>query len=144
MLLVAVGLLAWVPQPAPRYAEQGVRRLAVHGPRCEYGDEFYGGAYELLPDGVFEVAIRKPLGIGFEEDGPIVGKSGVSVNALVEGGNAAKGVSVWTNVAGKNEVKEGKVQVGDKLVGVTAIQYSAWLGGRTVASCVAPPVALLT
>ena len=62
-----------------------------------------------LPEGVFEVQIAKPLGIQFEEDGPVPGKNGVSVTALVDGGNAAKAGDM--------------IQVGDKLVGVTAVQF---------------------
>ena len=44
----------------------------------------------------------------FEEDGPIIGKSGVSVIGVVVGGNAKK---------------DGTVKEGDKLVGVTAVKY---------------------
>ena len=81
--------------------------------RADYGDNFYIGTDGPLPEGVFEVAIEKPLGIQFEEKGPVIGKSGVKVIGLVDGGNAKKC---------------GKVEAGDELVGVTAIQYvgSKW------------------
>ena len=80
--------------------------------RCDYGDFFYDGHWEPLPEGVYEVRISRPLGLGFEEDGPIIGKSGVSVNTIVEDSNAARST----------------VEVGDKLVGVTGIKYvgSKW------------------
>jgi C-terminal processing protease CtpA/Prc len=86
----------------------------------EFGDKFYTGATEPLPDGVFEVAIERPLGIQFEEVGPVIGKSGVSVIAVVDDSNAAK---------------QGDVQVGDKLVGVTAIQFVGAKWERKMFSC---------
>lgn len=57
-----------------------------------------------LPQGVYEVALAKPLGIIFEE---INVGSGVYVQDLVEGGNAQR---------------SGKIQKGDVLVGITAIK----------------------
>jgi hypothetical protein len=57
-----------------------------------------------LPKGLSEVKLKKPLGIVFEEfdNGP-----GVFVKDLVAGGNAAK---------------SGLVQIGDMLVGITAVK----------------------
>ena len=57
-----------------------------------------------LPKGTFEVSMTKPLGIVFEEmeTGP-----GVYVQSLVEGGAAER---------------QGKIQAGDVLVGITAIK----------------------
>mgnify|MGYP001178959626 CR=1 FL=1 len=59
------------------------------------------------------ITLKKPLGIQFEEDGPIVGKSGVVAIGVVDGGSAKK---------------DGTVKPGDKLVGVTAVKYigSKW------------------
>jgi hypothetical protein len=57
-----------------------------------------------LPKGVYEVSMQKPLGIVFEE--MEIGK-GVYVMDLVEGGNADR---------------EGKIQKGDVLIGVTAVK----------------------
>lgn len=64
--------------------------------RAEYPEVFN------LPEGVYEVDLDKPLGVVFEEID--VGK-GLVVIDLVEGGNAEQ---------------SGKIQVGDKLVGITA------------------------
>ena len=83
-------------------------------PRMDYGDAFYQcAAAGSLPADVFEVTLEKPLGIQFEEDGPNFGKNGVSVIGVVDGGSA---------------IKDGTVQEGDKLVGVTAIRFqgSKW------------------
>eukprot|EP00316_Scyphosphaera_apsteinii_P021538 CAMPEP_0119299450 /NCGR_PEP_ID=MMETSP1333-20130426/1532_1 /TAXON_ID=418940 /ORGANISM="Scyphosphaera apsteinii, Strain RCC1455" /LENGTH=169 /DNA_ID=CAMNT_0007300893 /DNA_START=129 /DNA_END=638 /DNA_ORIENTATION=- len=55
-----------------------------------------------LPDGCYEVALERPLGIAFEEVQP--GK-GVLVDYLVEDGNAARA---------------GAIQAGDVLMAVTA------------------------
>lgn len=57
-----------------------------------------------LPKGVYEVSLTKPLGIIFEE---IEAGEGVFVQDLVEGGLAER---------------QGKIQVGDVLVGVTAVK----------------------
>lgn len=57
-----------------------------------------------LPKGVYEVSLTKPLGIVFEE---IEAGKGVFVQDLVEGGLAER---------------QGKIQVGDILVGVTAVK----------------------
>ena len=59
-----------------------------------------------LPDGVYEVALQRPLGIAFEE---VAGglPQGVCVTECVEGGNAAK---------------SGKIQPGDVLIAVTAVK----------------------
>lgn len=94
----------------------------------EYGDNCYEGALDPLPDDVYEVSIQRPLGIGFEECGPIIGKSGVEVVQIVEDSNAARGKQVLKNVGGSNVATDGKVEVGDKLIGVTAIQFigSKW------------------
>ena len=75
----------------------------------EFGDNDYvGAAPGSLPEGIYEVTLCKPLGIQFEEDGPIIGKSGVTAIGVLDGGNAAK---------------DGTVQPGDKLVGVTAVKF---------------------
>jgi len=55
---------------------------------------------------VYEISLSKPLGIVFEEL-DAGGKSGVFVAGLVEGGNAEE---------------QGIVQVGDRLVAVTAVK----------------------
>ena len=100
----------------------------------EFGDRFYMGYnYEgnygppsginELPDGVYEVTLPKPLGIGFEEftagraDG---GGSGVFVNVLVEDGNGAK---------------SGQIAVGDHLVGVTAVRIQGGKFERGMYEC---------
>lgn len=57
-----------------------------------------------LPEGLYEVALNKPLGIVFEEIS--VGK-GLFVKELVDGGNAERC---------------GLVKVGDVLVGITAVK----------------------
>ena len=57
-----------------------------------------------LPDGVFETALPKPLGIAFEELAP---GCGVVVTELVDGGNAAR---------------QGDISPGDVLIGVTAVK----------------------
>lgn len=57
-----------------------------------------------LPDGVYEVRLTKPLGIVFEE---IEFGKGVFVKELVDNGNAAK---------------DGSIQLGDVLVGITAVK----------------------
>ena len=56
----------------------------------------------VLPDGCYEVAIERPLGISFEEVEP---GRGVVVDFLVEGGNAAT---------------QGIIQPGDVLMATTA------------------------
>ena len=57
-----------------------------------------------LPTGCYEVDLDKPLGIIFEE---IEAGKGVFVQDLVEGGLAER---------------QGKIQVGDVLVGITAVK----------------------
>mmetsp|Transcript_1212 Transcript_1212/g.2120 ORF Transcript_1212/g.2120 Transcript_1212/m.2120 type:complete len:218 (-) Transcript_1212:111-764(-) len=57
-----------------------------------------------LPKGVYEVSLTKPLGIVFEE---IEAGKGVYVQDLVEDGLAAR---------------QGKIQPGDVLVGITAVK----------------------
>jgi len=57
-----------------------------------------------MPQGLYEVSLTKPLGIVFEE---VKAGEGVYVQDLVEGGLAER---------------QGKIQVGDVLVGVTAIK----------------------
>jgi len=58
----------------------------------------------VLPKGVYEVALKKPLGIAFEEVEP---GRGVLVTELVEGGSA---------------VEDGTIQPGDILIAVTAVK----------------------
>ena len=110
MLAAMLLSVAWAPTPLSRVAVAARAPL----PRMDYGDGYYiAAAPGSLPDNVFEVTLKRPLGIQFEEDGPIIGKNGVSVIGVVDGGNAAK---------------DGTVQAGDKLVGVTAVQFigSKW------------------
>ena len=57
-----------------------------------------------LPKGTYEVILSKPLGIVFEE---IEAGKGVFVQDLVEGGAAER---------------QGKIQRGDVLVGITAVK----------------------
>jgi hypothetical protein len=101
----------------------------------EFGDNCYEGSLELLPENVYEVSIERPLGIGFEEDGPIIGKSGVSVNQVVPDSNAAKGKTVLRGVDGSNQAVPGKVEVGDKLIGVTAIKFNGAKWERQLFDC---------
>ena len=105
------------------------------GATMEYGDNCYEGALEPLPENVYEVSIQRPLGIGFEECGPIVGMSGVQVNQIVEQGNAWKGKQVLANVGGSNVAVDGKVAIGDKLIGVTAIQFISAKWERKMFDC---------
>eukprot|EP00567_Pseudictyota_dubia_P011517 CAMPEP_0197446080 /NCGR_PEP_ID=MMETSP1175-20131217/11125_1 /TAXON_ID=1003142 /ORGANISM="Triceratium dubium, Strain CCMP147" /LENGTH=231 /DNA_ID=CAMNT_0042977143 /DNA_START=70 /DNA_END=762 /DNA_ORIENTATION=+ len=72
-------------------------------PFADEDKEAYPELFEL-PDGVYEVSMKKPLGIVFEE---VDAGRGVYVTDLVEGGNA--------------EV-QGTVQKGDVLIGVTAVK----------------------
>ena len=57
-----------------------------------------------LPQGLYEVSLTKPLGIVFEE---VEAGKGVYVQDLVDGGLAQR---------------QGKIQIGDVLVGVTAVK----------------------
>jgi len=70
-----------------------------------------------LPKGVYEVSLRKPLGIVFEE---IEAGEGVFVRDLAEGGNAERG---------------GVVRVGDVLVGVTAVKVIGAKWERRLLPC---------
>jgi len=63
-----------------------------------------------FPEGVFEVSLKSPLGIVFEEIE--IGK-GVYVTDLVEGGNAER----YNRQAGDNAIKPG-----DILVGISAVK----------------------
>jgi len=101
----------------------------------EFGDNCYEGSLEPLPENVYEVVIQRPLGIGFEEDGPLIGMSGVSVNMVVEDSNAAKGEQVLSNVGGENKAVAGRVAIGDKLIGVTAIKYQGSKWERVLFNC---------
>ena len=94
----------------------GLRRCSCI--RAEYGDSFYAGHTEPLPDGVFEVALQRPLGIQFEEnDYP---KKGVNVVGLVKDGNAEK---------------SGVIRAGDYLVGVSAVQFRGAKWERQMFDC---------
>lgn len=128
MLFIAALLapLSWhTGTPAFSSLLKPAARAAV---RMEYGDNIYEGALEPLPDNVYEVLLERPLGIGFAEDGPNFGKNGVSVEQVVPGSNAAKGSQIMKKVGGANQAVDGKVEVGDKLIGVTAIKFigSKW------------------
>lgn len=95
----------------------------------EFGDSFYvshdspepygpKGGPAPLPEGVYEISLQKPLGIGFEEnDFP---QRGVKVNMLVGGGNAEKSRAV---------------QVGDQLVGVTGVRLVGAKHERQMFDC---------
>ena len=136
LALYAAAATAWTPAttrviaPPPPCHQHRSTLL-----RMEFGDNCYEGALEPLPANVFEVSIERPLGIGFEEDGPIVSKSGVSVNAIVDGSNSAKGTTVLKNVDGRNQAAPGKVEIGDKLIGVTAIRYVGSKWERELFNC---------
>jgi len=121
--------------PGGRHASpvRGAGRVGL--PTMEYGDNCYEGALEPLPNDCYEVLLERPLGIGFEEDGPIIGKSGVSVNQIVSDSNAARGAQVLKNVDGTNQAVAGKVEVGDKLIGVTAIRFVGSKWERELFNC---------
>ena len=128
LLAPCVLLLAWtVPQrpltvaPAMAAARSVEVAYRASAPRMEFGDSYYQGAAPgTLAEGVYEVFLRRPLGIEFEEDGPFVGKSGVSVIGVVDDSNAAK---------------DGTVQKGDKLIGVTAVQFQGAKWERKLFNC---------
>ena len=132
-LLLLCSSSAWVLPTESR----SVRRTLHSPPPCrmEYGERCYEGAIDPLPENVFEVLVQRPLGIGFEEDGPIIGMSGVSVNQVVEDSHAARGTSVLRCVEGENTAVPGKVMVGDKLVGVTAIRFKGSKWEREMFDC---------
>ena len=103
---------------APSHAPKGslvARRMLGDG--GNFGDVFYMG-YEYappnglsgeLPEGTFEVCLKKPCGIVFEEIGTPSDPKGVKVIDLVEGGNAEA---------------SGAVAVDDVLVGLSAVRFS--------------------
>lgn len=118
---IAPLLLSWTLGGTP--VSSGCRASAH--PRMDYGDFYYNGHWEPLPEGVFEVRICRPLGIQFEEDGPIIGKSGVSVVSVLDGSNAQKAKSL-----------DGmSVATGDKLVGVTGIKFQGSKWERQMFPC---------
>jgi hypothetical protein len=94
-----------------------------------FGEVFYmgyryappNGLGAVLPDGVYEVALPRPdpIGIVFED-----------LDA-----NFAKGVKVIDLVEGGNAEKSGSIQVGDLLVGVSAVPSSA---RSSSATCTTP------
>ncbi|KAG8463104.1 hypothetical protein KFE25_011101 [Diacronema lutheri] len=95
--------------------------------RMDFGDRFYVShdapspwgptdGPEALPDGVYEVALPKPLGIEFEE----LDARGLKVIGVVAGGNAAK---------------SGTIRVDDELVGVTAIRMVGAKFERQMFAC---------
>ena len=128
LLAPCVLLLAWtVPQrpltaaPAMAAARSVEVASRASAPRMDYGDGYYAGAAPgSLAEGVYEVVLKRPLGIEFEEDGPLIGKSGVSVIGVVDGSNAAR---------------DGTVQAGDKLIGVTAVQFQGAKWERKLFNC---------
>ena len=106
---------------APIRPEARLQLHAIPFARTEYAAP-YGpkdGTNEL-EEGVFEVKLEKPCGIGFEELGPIPGSYGVSVNLLVPDGNGAR---------------SGKIEVGDLLVGVTAVVVNGAKFERQMLDC---------
>ncbi len=122
MLVGFLAVAAWTVPTAPsgqRLAVPSDYAVRRHDePRAEYGDNYYSGATEPLPENCFEVALQTPLGIQFEEnDYP---KRGVSVIGVVQDGNAAK---------------SGAIAAGDYLVGVTAIQFVGAKWERRMFDC---------
>ena len=134
MLLVA-SLLAPLSWHTGAPASVPLVRPARAVVRMEYGDNIYEGALEPLPEKVYEVLLQRPLGIGFAEDGPNYGKNGVSVEQVVPGSNAAKGAQIMMAVGGANKAVDGKVEVGDKLIGVTAIKFIGAKWERCLFEC---------
>ena len=136
MAAMLCAVLAFAPapnRPAPCAPRAHGRTIA---PAMNAGAlSVYEGALTPLPENVYEVLLERPLGIGFEEDGPIYGKNGVSVTSIVEDSNAAKGQQVMMNIDGSNVAVDGKVEVGDKLVGVTAIQFVGAKWERKMFDC---------
>mmetsp|Transcript_13858 Transcript_13858/g.35921 ORF Transcript_13858/g.35921 Transcript_13858/m.35921 type:complete len:186 (+) Transcript_13858:57-614(+) len=110
LLATISGGSAWSVSPSrSRLHSRSMRAQAT----MDFGDSFYVshdslppyGLGEDLPDGVYEISLQRPLGIGFEEnDYP---RRGVKVISLVSGSNAEKC---------------GRISVGDQLVGVTGIR----------------------
>ena len=114
LLVGAVGALTAPRSPQRHHA--GVARNML-GDGGNFGDVFYMG-YEYappnglggeLPEGVFEVALKKPCGIVFEEIGTDASPKGVKVIDLVADGNADK---------------SGAVAVDDVLVALSAVRFS--------------------
>lgn len=70
-----------------------------------------------LPQGVYEVPLAKPCGIVFEE---IEAGRGVYVSDLVEGGNAER---------------QGMIQKGDVLIGITAVRVAGAKWERRLLPC---------
>mmetsp|Transcript_41634 Transcript_41634/g.96264 ORF Transcript_41634/g.96264 Transcript_41634/m.96264 type:complete len:215 (+) Transcript_41634:150-794(+) len=97
---------------APKYFQEPFERSPNFGdPANNYwGRDAFEAKYSYPPndmnDGVYEVILRKPLGIVFEENVPGAAE-GVRVVELVEGGNADL---------------SGAIAPGDVLVGVTGIR----------------------
>lgn len=131
MLAVALLSAAFQLGRGPRLGAAAQTRAPP--PRAEFGDNFYMGynyaaqygpqrvldgcsGLNELPETWYELALERPLGIRFEENGG-GGRRGVTVIGLVDGSNAAK---------------SGAVSVGDKLVGVTAIKVVGALYERTM------------
>jgi len=109
-VLLAASVAAALVPPAPARARRTAPRRRVEFPN--FGDVFYMGAeYEYpngprepLPEGTWEIALKRPCGIVFEERD---GRRGVEVAEVVDGGNAAA---------------QGSLRAGDVLVGVSAIR----------------------
>jgi hypothetical protein len=110
--LLAAACLAFSQPPHSSGWRRGAQRATI---AMEFGDSFYS-AYDApppfgpkngdptLPDSVYEIYLPRPLGIQFEERG---NNRGLKVISLISGGNADRC---------------GKLQVGDQLVGVTAVR----------------------
>ena len=131
ILITSGAACAWTPSRA-------VLRLSPVRPSTYiqmFGENCYEGALDPLPENVYEVLIERPLGIGFEELGPVFGKNGVTVSTVVSDSNTDKGTQVMKNVGGTNKAVDGKVVAGDNLVGVTAIQFIGAKWERKMFDC---------
>lgn len=133
LLLLCAGCDAALLSPiGARIRSIAAARTGSH--RMDFGDSFYRGfddwaseypeedrvnfpEYFVLPDGVFEVVLNKPLGIAFEEID--VGR-GVKVDYLVEGGNAEL---------------SGVIKPGDILLATTAIKVLGAKWERRILPC---------
>lgn len=115
ILVASASALRPAQQPNLHRRAAPVRRMVAAnrgGVGSEFGQVFYMGAeyeypngpLEPLAEGVFEVALKKPCGIVFEERA--TANTGVEVVDLVDGGNAAA---------------SEKIAAGDVLVGVTGV-----------------------
>lgn len=129
-MTILLSVLGFMPpsQALPRASVVCRRVAARECVRMDFGDGFYVShdapppfgpkdGPSALPGGVYEITLKSPLGIEFEEKD---GGAGLKVISLVSGGNAEG---------------SGKVAVGDELVGVTAVRV---IGAKYAASALPP------